>query len=891
MPCGIQNLNIENNAPDVATIVTANLEKIQESLSKMAIPSARGKLFNREIKSLLNLRQPSTMVAICGSTGAGKSSLLNALLDADVVPTSSVRACTAVVTQISWNRDSEKIMADVEFLTKAEWIEELAILLSDLADPANKDNQHPNKLNGVGAMAWAKIHAMYSNVSLETLADMDADMLLQKFPHVSQLLGTEAHIEALDVKQFRQALEPYLDARETLSTGLTLVDLPGSADTNAARDKIASHFLKDCDFCWVVSPVTQAISDKVASDLLGHTFRLQLQLDGKLSTGNGITFIATKNENIKPPEVVRNLNLESDIDFQGLQEDLATCKQELRKWDEAVRAVNIDAKSTQKRISAGKDKLNGYQNDLRNRNGTATQPQENGLQDVGSKRKYFSRYQRRNTRALSSESVNAATTITWEAAQVTVEEQAPTAGMSMEELKSAICSQEEQLQQLNEELYSVTEYQQNIALGRETAFTDVQDVEKEIRAFCAIKRAAYSRYHLKDDFRGNLEEYAGQDVSSWDYMKLRAGQGSECFSSIDQTEIPALREWCHTLTRPAYVETATTLAMQFRAFALVLKTFLDDTDGVTEEDRKKMRRQWASSANQSSLCESNPGGEMRRIASLTDDALQGVILHLLKSFHGVIEDTVQGLESQFIEYLGNDCNQAAILAAAAAVKMSTKFADRKEMIWQRYRALLRRNGRFGEYDLNSELTTPFVSHIARNWARLFRSNLFRAFETATVQAVEELTNQVVQSVPEYLTSRAKKQADVSLEQTRAFVGESVTVVQRTLGAHQREISRRLAPHVQEQLKDGYQDALGITGRGSTPKQKAAVHKYIDGKKEDVFHGAADALMGGLGEAAKAIGTALEADLTLDCPSRLRAPSRSFGRDPCRTTRESKFASN
>ncbi len=111
-------------------------------------------------------------------------------------------ACTSVVTQVSWNWDSENIAADVEFLTKVEWVEELAILLSDFADQANKGVQHPNQLNGVGATAWAKvhtallpsglpgltvhpdpqIHAVYTNVSLQTLVDMNADMLLQKFP-------------------------------------------------------------------------------------------------------------------------------------------------------------------------------------------------------------------------------------------------------------------------------------------------------------------------------------------------------------------------------------------------------------------------------------------------------------------------------------------------------------------------------------------------------------------------------------------------------------------------------------------------------------------------------------------------------------------------------------
>ncbi len=77
-----------------------------------------------------------------------------------------------------------------------------------------------------------------------------------------------------------------------------------------------------------------------------------------------------------------------------------------------------------------------------------------------------------------------------------------------------------------------------------------------------------------------------------------------------------------------------------------------------------------------------------------------------QSFQEVVEDTVRGLQSQFTKYLGDDCDQGAILvrsdnscrhsftqaephnvqAAAAAVKTSTRFADRKEMIWQRYRA-------------------------------------------------------------------------------------------------------------------------------------------------------------------------------------------------------------
>jgi hypothetical protein len=68
------------------------------------------------------LSRNRTVVGVVGNTGAGKSSVINALLDEErVVPTSCMRACTAVVTEISWNesdKPSEKYRAEIEFISK-----------------------------------------------------------------------------------------------------------------------------------------------------------------------------------------------------------------------------------------------------------------------------------------------------------------------------------------------------------------------------------------------------------------------------------------------------------------------------------------------------------------------------------------------------------------------------------------------------------------------------------------------------------------------------------------------------------------------------------------------------------------------------------------------------
>ena len=69
-----------------------------------------------ELEHLEDQKEPKTIIAIVGATGEGKSSLINALLDhRNVLPTSGMRACTAVVVEVVENTDSDQFEADIEF--------------------------------------------------------------------------------------------------------------------------------------------------------------------------------------------------------------------------------------------------------------------------------------------------------------------------------------------------------------------------------------------------------------------------------------------------------------------------------------------------------------------------------------------------------------------------------------------------------------------------------------------------------------------------------------------------------------------------------------------------------------------------------------------------------
>lgn len=78
---------------------------------------------------------PRTIIGVVGNTGAGKSSVINALLDEErLVPTNCMRACTAVVTELSYNYEQQPYRAQIEFVKPEEWRKELETLFHDLLD-------------------------------------------------------------------------------------------------------------------------------------------------------------------------------------------------------------------------------------------------------------------------------------------------------------------------------------------------------------------------------------------------------------------------------------------------------------------------------------------------------------------------------------------------------------------------------------------------------------------------------------------------------------------------------------------------------------------------------------------------------------------------------------
>ncbi|KAJ7492305.1 hypothetical protein FB451DRAFT_1217815 [Mycena latifolia] len=281
------------------------ISEFKAETDRLPLSAERKEDFGKESAQILEKAyQKPHKAAIVGRTGVGKSTLLNALLQHPVLSASASGACTAVPIEVSY-KATEGTEATIEFISAEQWRTDLCRLFEDATDKTvdveEKDDsgsitlayQAQEKLRGifpdlrnVNVDKWKLDELLHDSVVGQYLdrtvplsaseSDVSFERKLEQFLASDPLTGTDTRklwplVKIVKIK----------GKFEVLSTGITLVDLPGHGDVDNARDSVANEYLKSADSVFLVANITRAKDDRDIHTYL-YKHLSQIIVDGRV---------------------------------------------------------------------------------------------------------------------------------------------------------------------------------------------------------------------------------------------------------------------------------------------------------------------------------------------------------------------------------------------------------------------------------------------------------------------------------------------------------------------------------------------------------------------------------------------------------------------------------
>ncbi|KAI0148196.1 hypothetical protein F4776DRAFT_606585 [Hypoxylon sp. NC0597] len=855
------------------------LDKLKTTLSTFITPEVDAWL--KSIDELKARATPNrTVVGVVGNTGAGKSSVINALLDEErLLPTNCLRACTASPTEISYNYSddpSELYRAEIEFITAEEWIKELEVLFNDLLDGSGHVSRESSNADSEAGIAYAKLKAVYPLKTKEMIAQGSPERFATELSPRG-VLGSVKTLKEGSAKDLYRRLQHYVDSKEkvtdndhrkrdapmeywplikvvriytkanALSTGAVIVDLPGVQDSNAARAAVAEKYMKSCTGLWIVAPITRAVDDKTAKSLLGDSFKRQLKYDG---TYSAVSFICSKTDDISITEAVDSLDLEEEISEswnkteelekskRGSQSYLAELKERKGVLDREVDEIDNSCDlwdEIQDDISMGK---------------TVYAPP-----NYSKKRK---RPQKRFQSRKSRGSYGPGADDDYDNDSSDKENSQSDKPLTEQDVEEKLASFKAQRKKKREERRELNAQIANVRNQIEETEAERQVILAEIKARCIQGRNNYSRGAIKQDFSMGIRELdqenaaeeddtafdPDQDLRDYDevarslpvfcvssraYQKLSGrlrkddfqGHG---FMSPEDTEIPQLQQHAKKLTEARRASNC--------------RRFLNDLTQLTNS-----MKLWASSdGTQSILTDVERRREEMHLRKLLND--------LEKGLEASVEEAVQLVKQSLYDNVYNIFDSSIPLAVNAALDTAHGWGAHRALgglAWATYKATVRRNGVYcgaaGPRDFNQELFDPVSRNLATGWERAFQHRLptvMKEFAEKTKKQLREFHDAVQAraqdrqtTVSGMITLSSQISAHMrTLEQLPETLRTTITELQR-------EASRQFTPAICNAMRYAYETCVAENGPGSYSRMKYAMANHVEASRHTMFRQATD----------------------------------------------------
>ncbi|XP_032657608.2 nuclear GTPase SLIP-GC-like [Chelonoidis abingdonii] len=322
--------NYENMESRIRKVLNIAYKKLTNSLSQDTISDKTKYLKNR----LLALKEKSSLdpiyIGLFGSTGAGKSSLFNAIIDKQFfLPVSGNQACTSCMVQVNSSR-SKNYEAKIHLLSSQEWKEELKNLVALLRKSREEEEEEEEgEDEDVVSEAVQKLQALYGR-DAEKRSYED---LLRAKPLVNIPSSKCIRLQAAQAKELSDKLDPYVrcqsdkDEEEPaldeekgkmrlwplikyvevtipksnmIPECVVFMDIPGTGDYNSQRDEMWKESINKCSVIWVIADIERVLGGKVHEVLL--TESIKAYQGGMCSD---IALVVTKSDKLDLKEYLR----------------------------------------------------------------------------------------------------------------------------------------------------------------------------------------------------------------------------------------------------------------------------------------------------------------------------------------------------------------------------------------------------------------------------------------------------------------------------------------------------------------------------------------------------------------------------------------------------------
>ncbi|KAI0103234.1 hypothetical protein GGR51DRAFT_525139 [Nemania sp. FL0031] len=869
------------------------LDQLQDTLSTYESPDV-----DSWVKTILDLKARTapkrTVVGVVGNTGAGKSSVINALLDEErLLPTNCLRACTASPTEISFNHSDnprELYRAEIEFISAEDWIRELQVLFSDLLDGSGQVSREATRTDSDAGIAYAKVKAVYPQKTREMLATAKPEDLARE-PAVRAILGTTKKLQETEAKKLYHRMQHYVDSKEkdtgpvdhkkkvdvameywplikvvriftkahALSTGAVIVDLPGVQDSNAARAAVAANYMKSCTGLWIVAPITRAVDDKTAKSLLGDTFKRQLKYDG---TYSAVSFICSKTDDISITEAAESLGLEDEISESW------EAAEELKKNRVALESKINDIRKTKVMLSEQIDECEAESDiweDLQSQisNGEAVYaPSANP------------RKRKRGGSPLSSLKSDADNQDAYDSSSSDKENSQPEPNrkpLTEEEIEEKISALRTQRKNIRGERRSLDSKIAGLRQEIEKVKNEREKILADVKAICIQGRNSYSRGAIKQDFAMGIKELDQENaieendetfdpdedtrdydevarslpvfcVSSRAYQKLSGRLEKDDFQSpgflsVEDTEIPQLQDHAKKLTEAGRTSHCRRFLNDISQLLNSMKLWSgDDGTGSTLTDSEKR---------------------------LEEQHLQKLLTHLEEELEALVKSSLDLIRKSLQEHIFENINMSMPSAIEAAPDTAYSWgAHRSEggLFWATYKATVRRQGVYsgasGPRDFNQELFDPISRNLATGWERAFQRRLPAILETFAKetavklqqfhQAAKARAEQRHTNITGLVTLSSQILAHIrTVQELPAIIRSNVTELQR-------EASRQFTPVICNAMTEAYTTCTNEHGQGSYARMKEAMINHVDYTRHSMFLQAAEVVRGQLDTMCRAV---------------------------------------